>query len=75
MSRIGKKPITIPSGVTVTATGGQVTVVGPKGQLDLSPRPEVSVQVDGGQVVIDRVGDERDRTARAYHGLTRALIQ
>ena len=51
MSRIGKKPISIPSGVTVTATGGQVTVKGPKGELELTQRPEVSIRVDGGQVV------------------------
>ena len=75
MSRIGKQPITIPSGVTVTADGGVVTVKGPKGQLELSQRPEVSVQVEGSQVQIDRIGDDRDRAARAYHGMTRALIQ
>jgi len=75
MSRIGKKPVTIPKGVTVTAQGGQVSVKGPKGELSMSQRPEVSVQVNDDQVVVERLGDERDREARAFHGMTRALIQ
>lgn len=72
MSRIGKKPIGIPSGVTVTVSGSSVTVKGPKGELKLETLPEVTVKVDGDQVIVERKGDEKQ--ARARHGLTRALI-
>ena len=73
MSRIGKKPVSVPSGVKVAVEGTKVSVEGPKGKLQQSFRPECVVQVDGDQVVIDRKGD--DRVSRALHGLTRALIQ
>ena len=75
MSRIGKKPVTIPSGVTVSVDGDQVAVKGPKGELKLTKRPEVGVGVEDGQVNVERLGSERDRRARAFHGMTRALIQ
>lgn len=75
MSRIGKKPVVVPKGVTVTALEGVVRVKGPKGELELTQRPEIGVEVDGDQVVIERLRDDRDRFARAYHGMTRALIQ
>lgn len=72
MSRIGKKPIPIPPGVTVVVDGSTVRVKGPKGELSQSFRPEVRVRVDDGQVVVDRAADSK--THRAMHGLTRALV-
>ena len=75
MSRIGKKPVPVPSGVKVTVARGTVTVEGPKGRLDWQFRPEVTVVYDAGAktVVVDRINDHRQ--SRALHGLTRALIQ
>jgi large subunit ribosomal protein L6 len=74
MSRIGKQPVTVPSGVTVKVDGRTVTAEGPKGKLSLDTRPEVKVEVDkdSGSVVITRKRD--DRSSREFHGLTRALI-
>ena len=72
MSRIGNKPITVPSGVTVAVNGSTVEVKGKNGTLSCSVRPEVSVKVEDGQVVVQRINDLRP--ARAFHGLTRALI-
>lgn len=75
MSRIGKQPIQIPSGVEVTLNGGAIAVKGPKGELDLKIRPEVEVAVDddGQSIVVTR--ERNSRPARAFHGMTRALIQ
>ena len=75
MSRIGKSPIPIPSGVKVTAADGNVAVKGPKGELKMSHRPEVGVDVGEKEIVVKRLTDETNREARAFHGLTRALIQ
>ena len=75
MSRIGKQIINVPAGVTVKAEGRSVAVKGPKGELKLTARPEVDVSVDGGRIVVDRVGGDRDRRIRAFHGMTRALLQ
>ena len=72
MSRIGKKPVAIPSGVTVSVSDRVITVEGPKGKLDFTHRPEVTVAVEEGQVVVSR-GDDT-RTSRELHGLTRALV-
>lgn len=72
MSRIGKKPIAIPKGVQVAVTGGHVEVQGPKGKLALSVHDICSVKVADGTVVVSRTGDHR--TAKALHGLTRALV-
>jgi large subunit ribosomal protein L6 len=72
MSRIGNKPVVIPSNVTITVDGNTVKVKGPKGELSQSFRPEVSVTVKDGQVAIERSGDEK--SVKALHGLTRALI-
>jgi large subunit ribosomal protein L6 len=74
MSRIGKQPVAIPAGVTVTAGAGSVAVKGPKGELAINTRPEVSVEVQDNTVVVSVVAVDAGG-ARAYHGLTRALIQ
>ncbi len=75
MSRIGKKPISIPSGVKVNVASREVSVEGKLGKLVWSHRPEVEVAVDGEakSVVVTRKIDNRE--GRALHGLTRALIQ
>ena len=75
MSRIGRMPVTVPSGVTVTCEQGTFKAKGPKGELAMTLRPEVEVQVGEGKVEVARIGSDRDRAARAYHGMTRALIQ
>ena len=75
MSRIGKQPVVIPSGVTVTKDGERAVVVkGPKGELRLDLRPEVDVTIDKTNVQVSVVGDPQIRETRAYHGLTRALL-
>ncbi|MEM7198765.1 MAG: 50S ribosomal protein L6 [Planctomycetota bacterium] len=74
MSRIGRQPIKVPSSVKVSADGGEVKVKGPKGELAITLRPEVEVKLEDGRVTVDRLGDERDRLARAFHGMTRALL-
>jgi large subunit ribosomal protein L6 len=71
MSRIGKNPITIPAGVTVTVDGNIVTVKGNKGQLT-QEFSEVAIKVEGGQVLVERFTDHKDE--RAKHGLYRSLI-
>ena len=72
MSRIGKAPIAIPAGVTVTVSGEKVTVKGPKGTLEESVHSDLSVKVEDGHVVVTRPSDDREH--RAQHGLWRALI-
>ena len=74
MSRIGKQPVTIPSGVTVEAKGREVSVKGPKGSLSIELRPEVELEVEGNQACVGLSGSGGAREARAFHGLTRALI-
>lgn len=72
MSRIGKQPIPIPSGVQVTLDGLVITVQGPKGELRREIHPEMQVAVDDGSIVVARPSDRP--THRALHGLTRALL-
>lgn len=72
MSRIGRKPIEIPSGVTVDITDNAVQVKGPKGQLDYSFNPELTVTKEDNKVFVSRPSDEARH--RALHGLTRTLI-
>ena len=75
MSRLGKKPVAIPGGATVSVDGRTISVEGPKGKLEYVHRPEVSVSVDSdaNQVTVARESEARE--AGAFHGLTRALIQ
>ena len=72
MSRIGRKPVLVPNGVTVTVNGPAITVKGPKGELSRKLHPDMQVKVENGNVTVDRPSDE-DRH-RALHGLTRSLI-
>ena len=74
MSRIGKQPITIPAGVTVDTKDREVSVKGPKGNLSLSLRPEVDVTVEGAEAKVTLNGSGGAREARAFHGMTRALL-
>jgi large subunit ribosomal protein L6 len=75
MSRIGKLPVQVPADVKVAINGRKVTINGPQGELALEHRPEITVEFDAGakQIVVSREDDERE--SRAYHGLTRALLQ
>ena len=72
MSRIGRKPIAIPAGVTVTVDGNNVTVTGPKGTLNSTVSSLMKVEVEGATVVVSRPDDEAK--SRSLHGLTRTLI-
>jgi large subunit ribosomal protein L6 len=74
MSRIGKKPVAIPAGVTVTvAAGNMVTVKGPNAELKEKFSERLTIKVEGAEVLVERSTD--DKFDRALHGLTRSLIQ
>ena len=73
MSRIGRMPVEIPAGVTVTVNGNNVTVKGPKGTLTDNFSERMTITVEGNQVLVQRPTDEKED--RSVHGLTRALIQ
>ena len=68
MSRIGKKPITVPSGVDVTIDGQHVAVKGPRGSLQLDIAGAITIDREGEELVVTRPDDQR--TNRALHGLT-----
>lgn len=72
MSRIGRKPVAIPSGVTVEIKDSTVVVKGARGELSYTHLPEVRVRVDGSEVIVERINDSD--AAKARHGLTRALL-
>ncbi|MEO6570240.1 MAG: 50S ribosomal protein L6 [Ilumatobacteraceae bacterium] len=72
MSRIGKAPVTLPSGVDVTVTGGVVTVTGPKGTLSRQIPGDIQITQDDGALNFTRPNDERKN--KALHGLTRSLV-
>ena len=72
MSRIGKQPVVIPAGVEVTVDGSKVTVKGPKGTLTNTFSSEMSIKVEGNEVLVTRPSDDKDH--RALHGLTRTLV-
>lgn len=73
MSRIGRMPVSVPAGVTVTvADGNVVTVKGPKGTLTQQFHENMSVRVEGDTVVVERPNDEKQN--KALHGLTRSLL-
>ena len=72
MSRIGRLPIDVPSGVDVTIDGSAVRVTGPKGELSLTVASPIEGKLEDGQVLVTRPDDERE--SRSLHGLTRTLI-
>ncbi|HEY7682984.1 MAG TPA: 50S ribosomal protein L6 [Gemmatimonadales bacterium] len=73
MSRIGRKPVTVPKGVTVALDGRTLSVKGPRGELSRSFHPEVTLAVQGDQVLVSRPSDEARH--KALHGLSRTLVQ
>lgn len=70
MSRIGRKPITLPEGVTITVDGAKVTVKGPKGELSREFNKHLSIEVNGNEVLVTRPSDDY----KMIHGTTRALL-
>jgi large subunit ribosomal protein L6 len=72
MSRVGKKPVEIPSDVTVTVDGNNVTVKGPKGELSRSFNPDIEIKVEENVINVSRPSDAKEH--RALHGTTRALL-
>lgn len=72
MSRIGKKPITIPDGVQIKQEGQVITVTGPKGTLTREFRPEINIAIEGNTANVTRTSDHPRH--RSFHGLTRSLL-
>ena len=72
MSRIGKLPVNIPAGVTVTVNGNEIKVKGPKGELVQDVNPDIKVEIEGNTLQVTRPSDDREH--RALHGLYRSLI-
>ena len=72
MSRIGKLPITVPAGVTLSVKDNVVTVKGPKGELSQQIDPNITVEIEGNECKITRENDEKQ--SRSFHGLYRSLI-
>ncbi|MFL6479377.1 MAG: 50S ribosomal protein L6 [Bacillales bacterium] len=72
MSRVGKKPIVIPAGVTVTLNNSTATVKGPKGELTRTFHPDITINVEENLVTITRPSDVKEH--RALHGTTRAVL-
>lgn len=72
MSRIGRMPVVVPEGVEVKIEGSHVSIKGPKGELERDFRPEMSISFKEGVITVERPSDESQM--RAFHGLTRALL-
>lgn len=72
MSRIGRKPVTIPSGVTIEQVRGEILVRGPKGSLRAPVPPSVAIEFEGDVVRFARL--DESKPSRAYHGLARATV-
>ena len=72
MSRIGRMPVSLPKGVEVKQANGTITVKGPKGQMEMTPHPDMTIVMDEGELRVERPSDHKDH--RALHGLTRSLI-
>jgi large subunit ribosomal protein L6 len=73
MSRIGKKPVSIPSGVTATIDGGKLNVKGPKGTLSLTLREEITYALEDGGISVQPANDSK--AARAFWGMQRTMVQ
>jgi large subunit ribosomal protein L6 len=72
MSRVGKSPIQIPNGVTITVNNGSVTAKGPKGEVSQVISPDMTISIEDGVLTVNRPSDSKSH--KAIHGLTRALI-
>jgi large subunit ribosomal protein L6 len=72
MSRIGKKPVPLPQGVSAQVDGRRVTIKGPRGELSRAVHPDLTVAIEDGTVVVRRPSDESRH--KALHGLTRTLV-
>jgi large subunit ribosomal protein L6 len=72
MSRIGRSPIDLPSGVEVTTTAGHISVSGPKGRLEQRYSHDITIRTDERQLIVERSTDRADH--RALHGLVRSLV-
>ena len=72
MSRIGRLPITLPTGVKVEIKDHEVSVIGPKGKMNKTFHPDIKIALEEGKIIVTRPDDEREH--RALHGLTRALL-
>lgn len=72
MSRVGKSPIPIPSGVTVTSSADEITIAGSKGTLKQFAMPDITVKQEGAELIVSRANDQPK--VRAKHGLMRALL-
>lgn len=72
MSRIGRAPVPVPAGVTVTISGQDITVVGPKGSLSITVSDPIEIKQEGDEILVARPNDER--ASRSLHGLSRTLI-
>jgi large subunit ribosomal protein L6 len=72
MSRIGKMPVVVPKGVTVTTEGPTVKVKGPKGELTKTFHSDLAIKIEEGNVIVERPSDEKNH--KSLHGLTRTLI-
>ncbi len=72
MSRIGKQPVLIPNGVTVTVSNQIVNVKGPKGELNFTVHPNAKVAVEGNQIIVTRINDLK--LSKSVHGLTRSVL-
>lgn len=73
MSRIGKKPVAVPKGVTLSLNGQVMSAKGPKGELSRTFHPEIKLALEGSQVLVTRPSEEARH--KALHGLTRTLVQ
>ena len=72
MSRVGKMPIDVPSGVKVEIKGQDVKITGPKGSLSRTIHPEITLTLEGSQVLV--TGGDNDKKVNAFRGLTRSLV-
>jgi large subunit ribosomal protein L6 len=72
MSRIGRLPITVPSGVAVTIKDSAVSVKGPKGEISQTFSPDMKIKLEDGKITVERPSDSKEH--RALHGLTRSLL-
>src|SRR5688572_33030844 len=72
MSRIGKKPVPLPKGVSAQIDGHKITVKGPKGEISRSLHEEMALALEDGQILVKRPSDEAQH--KALHGLTRTLV-